>query len=366
MKMLEPGQEIQSKIVAISDDCIFLELNAKSEGILDRSELTDENGNLTVKEGDIVSAFFLKSENGEMYFTTKIGSRKADSSMLENAFHSHIPVEGHVEKEIKGGFEIKIGDVRAFCPYSQMGYRQKEEPQNYIGKIIPFIITEYRENGKNLLVSNRRYLEEEHLKKIDSLRSVIKEGIIMTGTVKSLQSFGAFIDINGLQALLPISEVSLSHINDISTVLSIGQEIQVVILKTDWEHERISVSMKALIKDPWEQAGNKYRPDTKWEGSVCRIAEFGIFVNLEPGIDGLVHISELENAGKTTNLRKLYKTGDAITVLVKEIDSKNKRIALTPAISTEQDIYTGEFLEHQHENDGETYNPFASLLKKKK
>ena len=168
MKMLEPGQEIQSKIVAISDDCIFLDLNAKSEGILDRSELTDENGNLTVKEGDIVSAFFLKSENGEMYFTTKIGSRKADSSMLENAFHSHIPVEGHVEKEIKGGFEIKIGDVRAFCPYSQMGYRQKEEPQNYIGKIIPFIITEYRENGKNLLVSNRRYLEEEHLKKIEN------------------------------------------------------------------------------------------------------------------------------------------------------------------------------------------------------
>ena len=161
MKLFEAGQEITTKIAGISGDYIFLDLNAKSEGILDRSEFAKEDGSTAVQVGDTVSVFFLKEENGELYFTTKIDSKKADAALIENAWKSGIPIDGHVEKEIKGGFEVKIGGARAFCPYSQMGYRQKEDSSFYIGKTLPFIIREYRDSGRSLLVSNRAYMEAE-------------------------------------------------------------------------------------------------------------------------------------------------------------------------------------------------------------
>ena len=159
---LVPGQEITTVIAAISGDTVFLDLSAKSEGVLDANELKDKDGNLTVKEGDSIKAFFTGLKNGEMTFTTRISGEKADNSMLENAFKNHIPVEGSVEKEIKGGFEVKIGNARAFCPYSQMGFRQKAEPADFLGKHLTFMIMEYKDGGKNLLVSNRKIMELEH------------------------------------------------------------------------------------------------------------------------------------------------------------------------------------------------------------
>ena len=211
MDRLTPGQELELTVVAINGDTIFLDMSAKSEGVLNSAELTDDNGNVTVKEGEKIKVFFLGEKNGEMRFTTKIAGQEADTSMLENAFKDHIPVEGHVEKEIKGGFEVTVGAVRAFCPYSQMGFRQKEDANYYVGRTLTFIIQEYKENGKNLLVSNRAVLETEHQNQLSGLSQKIAVGSIVTGTVKSLQSFGAFVDVEGFQALLPVSE-STSYI----------------------------------------------------------------------------------------------------------------------------------------------------------
>ena len=158
---LEIGQQIETEIVAVTDTTIFQDLIARSEGVLDRAELADEEGNVSVKEGDKIKVYFTGEIHGEMRFTTKIAGEKADKSMIENAWKNRIPVEGHVEKEIKGGFEVKIGGTRAFCPYSQMGFRNKEEASFYVGKHLTFMISEFKNDGKDVLVSNKAIGEME-------------------------------------------------------------------------------------------------------------------------------------------------------------------------------------------------------------
>jgi small subunit ribosomal protein S1 len=365
MKMFEPGQQIETKIVAISGDTIFIDLNSKSEGILDRAELTDGNGNLTVKEGDTLKVFFLSSEDDEMHFTTKLSGDKAGKDILESAFKNGIPVEGHVEKEIKGGYEVAIGSSRTFCPYSQMGGRQKEDAASYVGKHLTFRIQEYKNDGRDIIVSNRAICEAEANDRLAELEQTLKEGMTVKGTVKSIQSYGAFVDVNGFQALLPVSEISHSRVEDVGKVLSAGQEITVQIIKIDWAHERMSLSMKALEADPWDSAVKNFPVGTKVTGTVSRITEFGLFVTIEPGIDGLVHISTLDNVDRSTNLRKMYKVGAQMDVMVEKVDAGTRRISLKPASSAEQDKTTEKYLSGQDDSDTEMYSPFAALLKKK-
>ncbi len=365
MDALEPGQQLETTVVSISGDSIFLELGGKSEGILDRAELTDSEGNTTVKEGDQIKAFFLETKNGEKHFTTKISGEKAGSAVLEQAFESKIPVEGSVEKEIKGGFEIKVGEARAFCPYSQMGMKRIENPQEYIGQQLTFKILEYSENGRNILVSNRAILEEEHNKKVEELKQTLKENMVVTGTIKSVQDFGAFVDLGGVQALLPISEISRGRVDDIHAVFATGQEIEASIIKIDWSNERITLSMKALLPDPWDEAASKYPVGSKHTGEVVRITNFGAFVSLEPGLDGLLHISELKSDVGKSNPRDIVKKGQKVDVEIKNIDTERKRISLKRVSSNQEDENFQKYLETESDNDTETYNPFAELLKDK-
>ncbi|MBP5568889.1 MAG: S1 RNA-binding domain-containing protein [Treponema sp.] len=360
---LEIGQQIETEIVAVTDTTIFLDLNAKSEGVLDRAELADEEGNVSVKEGDKIKVYFTGEVHGEMRFTTKISGGKADLSMLENAWKNHIPVEGHVASEIKGGFEVKLGSSRAFCPYSQMGFKKKEEPAFYVGKHLNFIITEFKNDGKDILVSNRLIGEREYEQGLAKLSMEIKEGAVVQAVVESIEKFGAFVNIQGFRALLPISEMSLDRVQDAGQIVKAGEEITVKVIRTDWEHEKVSVSLKALMADPWENVSKKFTPGTKVDGEISRIADFGLFVNLDKGIDGLVHISELEDVSANTNLRKVYKIGQKMSVVVEKVDAAQKRISLVPATSKEQDETAQKYLSSQ-DDDGETYNPFAALLKK--
>jgi small subunit ribosomal protein S1 len=361
--MFEPGEQIETTIVAVSGDTVFLDLNAKSEGVLDRAELTDADGHCSVKEGDKIKAYFIGTENGEMKFTTKISGNKADKSMLENAFRNGIPVEGHVEKEIKGGYEVLIGNNRTFCPYSQMGYKQKGEAASFVGKHLTFKIQEYKNDGRSIIVSNRAIMEDEHEKDMLSVQDKLKEGMTVDATVKSLQSYGAFVDIGGFQALLPVSEIALDRVDDISSVLKADQHITVKIIRTDWENERVSVSLKALLANPWDTAAEKYPAGSKHDGTISRIAPYGVFVELEPGLDGLVHISEMEGIDRNSNLSKLFKKCGKMTVEVKEVNKSEQRISLMPTTSVEQDKTTAKYMADQSDN-GEGYNPFASLLKK--
>ena len=365
-QLFQPGEQIETTIVAISGDTVFLDLSLKSEGIMDIKDVTDEDGNVTVKTGDKIKVYFVDARGDEFHFTTRLsgGKGKTDNSILENAYKNAIPVEGHVEKEIKGGFEVTIGTARAFCPYSQMGYKNKAEPATYVGKHLTFRITEYKQEGRNILVSNRAICEAEENEKLVKLEQSLTVGMTVKGTVKTLQKYGAFVDVNGFQALLPVSEISHVRVNDINTALKVGQEIEAQIIKTDWQNQKMSLSMKALEDDPWAAVAAKFPVGTKVEGTISRVADFGVFVNLAPAIDGLVHVSALKNVERHTNLRKVYKTGTPMAVIVEKIDEQEKRISLSPVVSTEEEDSAAEYLSKQNDDDGETYNPFAALLKK--
>ena len=358
------GDSFETTVVAVTDTTVFVDLSAKSEGVIDVAEFKDDQGNVSVKEGDKLKVFFTGEVRGEMRFTTKIGGSSADDSMLENAWKGGIPVEGHVEAEIKGGYEVKLGGKRAFCPYSQMGFKDKKEPAAYVGKTFSFIITEYKNDGRDILVSNRKIGESEHANALGKLATQITEGAVVSATVESIEKFGAFVNIQGFRALLPMSELSFDRVNDAGEVVEVGQEINVKVIKTDWKNERVSVSLKALMKDPWDAAGTRFPVGSKQEGKISRIADFGLFVNIAPGIDGLVHISDLEDVSSNTNLRKVYKVGQSMSVVVEKINASEKRLSLKPASSAEQDETAAKYMSSQNDDDGETYNPFAALLKK--
>jgi small subunit ribosomal protein S1 len=364
MGYFKTGQVVQTEVVSISKDCVFLQLNGKSEGILDRDELTDKEGKLTVKVGDSLRVFFLNAENGEMRFTTRISGNTAGAGMLEQAYLEKIPVEGLVEKEIKGGYEIRIGEFRAFCPYSKMGEKRSDNSAEYIGKHLSFKIQEYKENGRSILVSNRAIHEEARQERLEALKKKLQEGMVITGSIASIQSFGAFVNLGGVQALLPVSEISRSRVEDIQALLSVGQEIHASILKIDWPNERITLSMKSLLADPWELAMEKYPEGSKHTGKVIRLADFGAFVSLEPGIDGLVHVSEISKASTYGTSGELtVKLGQTLSVEILGVDQANRRISLKPTTSIEEDETTARYLDASA--DSTTYNPFAALLKKK-
>jgi len=365
MKALEPGQSVETEILSISGDSIFIHLNGKSEGILEKDEFLDKEGNLTVQEGDVITAYFLKAQNGELRFTTRISGNEAGQAVLENAYEQGIPVEGVVEKEIKGGFEIKLGESRAFCPYSQMGSKRVEDASEYLGRHMTFKIMEHSEKGRNILVSNRAILEEKKEQKVADLKKTLKEGMTISGPVISLRDFGAFVDLNGVQALLPISEISRSRVDNVSDMLEEGQEITAKIMKLDWQNERISISMRELEADPWDNIHSKYKRGERYSGTVARITDFGAFVTLEPGVDGLIHISDMKSDNRDNSPADLVKKGKAITVQINSIDADRKRISLKPLSSTEEDQAFQQYIQPDQEESGDTYNPFAALLKDK-
>ena len=363
---LEPGQAVETEIVAISGDSIFLHLNGKSEGVLDAEEMTDKEGNLTVKEGDSIKVYFLKSDKGEMRFTTRISASEAGRAVLQSAFEEGTPVEGVVEKEIKGGFEVKIGEARAFCPFSQMGERRVEDSSAWIGRHLTFKITENGEKGRNIIVSNRAIIEEKKAEKREELKGTLTEGMVLTATVVSLRDFGAFVDLGGVQALLPISEISLERVNNVEDILSVGQEVEGKILNLDWDSNRISFSMKAMEGDPWDGVAENYKEGSVHTGKIARVTDFGAFVNLEPGLDGLIHVSELAAGGRNIRPRDVVKTGEEVRVKILQVDPSKKRLSLKQIGEGQDDTDFTSYTQSTGDNSGETYSPFAALLKDRK
>lgn len=329
---LKPGERVDARIVDITGDWIFLDLGGKSEGALDRKEVIDDEGNLTVKVGDTISAYFLSSRHNEMLFTTRITSGEAGRNFLEHAWRNEIPVEGVVEKEIKGGFQVRIaGNTRAFCPYSQMGLKRVEDSSEYVGARVSFLISEYGEEGRNVILSNRAILEAELRARKEALKQELKEGMKVKGPIVSIQKFGAFVDLGGVQGLIPISEIGWGRIDDIHDVLSTGEEVEAVIMNLDWESDRLSLSLKATLPDPWDGVSGKYPEGSTHTGKVVRLTKFGAFVTLEDGVDGLVHISKLGGGKRINHPGEVVETGQSIEVTVEAVDMENKRISLTPA-----------------------------------
>jgi len=363
---LEPGQKIDAKVLQIGNEWIFLDVGQKGEGVLDRKELLDDEDNLTVAVGDQISAYFMSRKGGEMRFTTRLGGGSSGTAQLEEAWRSEIPVEGRIEKEIKGGYEIKLpGNVRAFCPFSQIGLRRKDESEDITGVTLSFRISQFSEQGRNIVVSHRVILDEERREQKAELMKTLKEGMLVSGTITNIRDFGAFIDIGGLEGLLPISEISYSRVENIEEVLQVGQELEVVVKKCDWEAERFSFSLRDTLANPWVKAETSYPTGSTHTGTVSRLAQFGAFITLGEGIDGLMHISKIGGEQRIKHPKDVLKLGQKLQVTVEKIDLAEKRISLVPVRDNADESQETSYVEKATGGMGSFADLFKNAQKKK-
>jgi small subunit ribosomal protein S1 len=364
-KRLEPGERVEATVLKIGAEWVFLDVGQKGEGILERSEILDDDGNPTVAEGDTLHAWFLSGSGGELRFTTRLGGGSAGSAQLEQAFESGIPVEGRIEKEIKGGYEVRLsGGTRAFCPFSQLGLRLGEDAEA-VGLSLSFRITKFGEKGRSIVVSHRAVAEEEKRAKREELKASLREGMTVAGTVTNIRDFGAFIDIGGVEGLLPISEAAWGRVEKITDVVTAGQTVEVIVKKLDWENDRITFSLRTATADPWSKAGTVYREGGTYAGRVARLAPFGAFVTLEDGIDGLLHISKLGEGRRINHPKEVLTEGQEITVTVEKIEKERRRISLAPA-SEEAAADTSSYVDQPPSSMGTLGDLLKAGLKKKK
>ena len=327
---LAPGQKVRAKVVGISGDLVYIDLGGKSEGIVDLNEFVDKDGVACVQEGDEINAFFVSVQNGSRRLTTRIrGYSAATLNEIRSAFESGIPVNGEVKREVKGGFEVTVGEVRCFCPFSQIDLKGGREGGIYMGRTFPFKVLEYEEDGRNVIVSRRALLEEEKKAKIGRLRETLEVGMEVPVTVSSAQHFGVFVDLGGVDGLIPASELSWDRSNRPGDLLSPGQHITAKILSLDWENNRLTLSLKAMQPDPWTNLAEKYREGGRIKGTVVRLVPFGAFVNLEPGIDGLIHISNFGTGRRINHPREVVEVGQEIEAYVYALDIPNRKISLS-------------------------------------
>jgi len=358
---LEPGQKIDATVLQIGDEWIFLDVGQKGEGVLDRKELLDNEGKLSVAAGDTVSAYFMSRKGGELRFTTRLGSGSSGTAQLEEAWRSEIPVEGRIEKETRGGYEVKLpGNVRAFCPFSQLGMRRQDDTADVIGTTRDFRITRFGEQGRNIVVSHRVILEEERRRQRAELMATLKEGMVVSGTITNLRDFGAFVDIGGLEGLLPISEISYGRVEKIEDVLQIGQQLDVAVKKCDWQNERFSFSLRDTLADPWSKVETSCPVGSTHNGTVSRLAKFGAFVTLEDGIEGLLHISRITGDQRIKHPQDVLTVGQKFLVVVEKVDPDARRISLVPA----GDKSAGQSETSYEEKPGTGMGTFADLFRK--
>ncbi len=360
---LKPGERIEAKVAGVSGESIFLDIGGKSEGVLAASELTDQEGNVTVQPGDTIKVYFLSTRGGSMVFTTKVGAGQASVQELEDAFNSGIPVEGRVTAEIKGGFEVKVAGQRGFCPYSQMDLRRIEDPDEYLENTYQFKIIEFTSKGRNIILSARAVLEEAREQQREELKQSLEEGSRVQGTVTSIRDFGAFVDIGGVDGLIPISELAWGQVDRVEDILSRGQKVEVIVRQLDWDKDRISLSLKETLENPWDKATDRYAVGSTHTGKVSRLAQFGAFVTLEPGIDGLVHISKLGAGRRINHPREVLEQGQEITVRIDNIDKDSKRISLVPEDFTDdKDTQEKEEKSYRPSPESKSLGTFGDLL----
>jgi len=325
-----PGDKVSGRVLKVSKDTIFVDLGGKSEGIADIQEFLEKRGNLTVKEGDLVEMRVASIRDG-IHLTKGLKVQGPDSlDILREAKENLIPVEGRVKGVVKGGFEIDLSGIRAFCPLGQFDIQYCEKPDEHVGAKYPFRIMEIKEKGKNVIVSRRVILEEEQEKKSKETLGRLKPDLECEGKVTKLTDFGAFVDIGGIEGMVHISEVSHGRISHPSEILKPGQQVNVKVMKLETDKEgrpKVSLSIKALEPDSWDK-GLGFEEGEIISGKVSRLMDFGAFVEVAPGVDGLVHVSEISYE-RVSHPSKFLHEGDSVDVLVMGIDHEAHRVSLS-------------------------------------
>jgi small subunit ribosomal protein S1 len=327
-RRFERGETIEGTIVAIGPEVAFVNVGGKGEAQIEIDELKDADLRLEVSVGDRIQAMVVSTEGG-LTLSRKLARGAATDQQLEDAFRAGLPVEGKVERAVKGGYEVRIARSRAFCPFSQIDIVRNTTPADHEGHVYAFRIIEYKEGGKNLIVSRRALQEEEQKARAAEIRESIVPDAIMTGRVVSVRDFGAFVDLGaGIQGLLHVSEMGWSRVSDTSQVVRPGEEITVKVLRVEAGGQRIALGLKQLSADPWSTVQGRYEVGQVRPGRVTRVADFGAFVELEPGVEALAHASTFPPTGRPGGWSKTVAAGMTGAFEILSLDLEKKRIGV--------------------------------------
>ena len=337
VRSFEIGDEIDAYVIGFDKENVFLDMGTRLDGVLKRSDLSEKE-NQKLAEGQGIKVFITGKSGGAWQCSTRLGGgdtsgedshRNASLMALEDAFNRNLPVEGKITEVTKGGFEVQVMGVKTFCPISQIDKHYCDNPDVHLNQTYTFEIIRFEEEGNNIVVSRKEYLQHEARKEAEAFWEELNEDDVYDGVITAIRDFGAFVDIGGIEGLLHISEIAYERIDDAGKVLQVGQTVKVAVKNIDRIRRKVSLSAKALLDDPWVAAVEKLSPGSEVKGKVVRLKTFGAFVEIFPGVDGLVHISKLGTDRRHQHPKEVLKVGDIIDVRVLEIDAAGRKISLT-------------------------------------
>ena len=327
---LKPGSIVLGTIVEVRSDVVVINAGLKSEGIVPIEQFRDDNGVLNVNVGDEVKVALEFLENG--FGETVLSREKAKRSMvwdeLEEALQANATITGRISGKVKGGFTVDIKDVRAFLPGSLVDVRPVRDPGYLEGKELEFKLIKLDRKRNNVVVSRRAVVESEHSEEREQLMDKLQEGVVIKGVVKNLTDYGAFVDLGGIDGLLHITDMAWKRVRHPSEVVNVGDELDVRVLKYDRERNRVSLGLKQLGEDPWDNIMRRYPTGARLFGKISNVTDYGAFVEIEPGVEGLVHVSEMDWTNKNVNPSKMVQVGDDVQVMVLDVDEERRRISL--------------------------------------
>jgi small subunit ribosomal protein S1 len=323
---LSQGELVKGKIISITHENVFIDLGGKAEGSIDAAELADEK--LVV--GDMIEAIVVGFTDGIRLSRTLAGASR-DAAAIADAFESGLPVEGHLESRNKGGFDVKLGNLRAFMPVSHLALEQipEEDFENWLGKSYRFLVIEHDPSARRLVVSRTALIRRDREAAAEVLWGTIEVGYKVRGKVSSVQDYGAFVDIGGIDGLLHVREMSWSRVGHPKELVSVGDEIDVTVTEIDRERKRVGLSSKAADADPWNRVGVDINIGDNVDGVVTRLMAYGAFVELISGVEGLVHISEITHLQRVRHPRDIVNVGETVKVTLLDIDPVNRRVSLS-------------------------------------
>jgi small subunit ribosomal protein S1 len=327
---LKPGSIVTGTVMEIRNDVVVVNAGLKSEGIVPISQFKNLDGALEVEVGDSVQVALDTVEDG--FGETRLSRDKAKRALvwdkLEGAFEEEETIEGKISGKVKGGFTVDIEDIRAFLPGSLVDVRPVRDPAYLEGKDLEFKIIKLDRKRNNIVVSRRAVVESEFSAEREQLLDRLEEGVIVKGVVKNLTDYGAFLDLGGIDGLLHITDMAWKRVHHPSEVVNVGDELEVRVLRFDRERNRVSLGLKQLGDDPWNDLSRRYPVGTRLFGTISNITDYGCFVEIEDGVEGLVHVSEMDWTNKNVNPAKVVHTGEEVEVMVLEIDEERRRISL--------------------------------------
>ncbi|HEY5701152.1 MAG TPA: 30S ribosomal protein S1, partial [Gammaproteobacteria bacterium] len=329
-KKMKPGAIFTGTVVAVGPEYVTVHAGLKSESTIPVEQFRDDSGSLDVSVGDTVEVALDTVEDG--FGATKLSREKAKRAKswtrLEQAFEESETIIGIITGKVKGGFTVDIEEIRAFLPGSLVDVRPVRDTSYLEGKPLEFKVIKLDRRRNNVVVSRRAVVEEENSAERDQLLENLQEGAVVPGVVKNLTDYGAFVDLGGIDGLLHITDMAWKRVKHPTEVVNVGDEIEVKVLKFDRERNRVSLGLKQLGADPWVDIARRYPENTRLFGKVTNIADYGCFVEIEEGVEGLVHVSEMDWTNKNVHPTKIVQLGDEIEVMVLDIDEERRRISL--------------------------------------